>query len=447
MKVKSLNFCGDARRRYHVITSIAAASEELRLKKKKDSELKDRNAARTVGSISKESSRNPIAFQRATFLTPTSRPTIIPKETAARGISAVKSEVIQIRGVDININNKKKFNTVTSVPAPTVVHATPKHLPTPIKSEVKGNFQSRWMAVKYLPDTICGADIIDFLTGIKISEIYCHYGGTELMDVYILFESKAGVDAAMLRNGENISSEITLESDNIPGNKLRRKRIQISASLHRVTPSEASWAKALCMRLQITRKDSIKYFELINNSVPQSLLKISPSIADKKWSKVVTNIIIPSYDEICSYGEHQKKLTATSQIHRYDYHDGAGLYPDIHGIHDNFSFCHVSLDTPHSVDIEGINTPLSEESLPIHGVQSVAPRLAEITVILDELSSVLAGELISSYTTLPCTEKFIGNFNPVLDLIHRMSNMYQCIHTKLKNNRYLYTADCNAPGK
>ena len=107
----------------------------------------------------------------------------------------------------------------------------------------------------------------------------------------------------------------------------------------------------------------------------------------------------------------------------------------------------VSLDTPHSVDIEGINTPLSEESLPIHGVQSVAPSLDEITVILDELSSVLASELISSYTTLPCTEKFIGNFNPVLDLIHRMSNMYQCIHTKLKNNRYLYTADCNAPGK
>ena len=462
--INDLNFCGVAERRYHVIASIGAASEDLRFKRKRESEMKDNKSKESILSIPRvasKSSISPLTAPPTSTIALTTKSNSFPVLRKASIVAvpnigvSVPSVVPKIKVIETSSKKKPISRTSTSLPLP---NQTMKNITN--RSTISSNFQTNWMVISNLPKTVCGSDVKNFLNGLKIQNIYgyYHYGSDDnvinnLMDVYIHFDSKIGVEAAMLRNGENILSEMNViehKSIRILNNTpyIPRNRIKYVTSLNRVKISELPWVLALCMKLKDSQHDCYYHHQKIRATFPVLLLNISPSMADKKWSSSVPSWKCPTSDEICSYTDHQKKVSSsTFQLYKYNYHEDSGLYLDVQLMCDGVGSTGLSGYLSNQQEILN-ETELNESDiLPIYGVRSIIPIYNEINTIISELSLVLSQELISSYSVLSTTEINYSNDNSVLDLAHRMLSVYQSIHEKIKCIRFSYSNTSNISDK
>ena len=447
-----------AARRYHVIASIDVSSQDLRLKRKRESDIKDRKVAKTTlitanglsrNSITKLIDHSPRPTSASTSISPSNSNTspVMMKAPIDSGIMTLSKVTPQIKGVQISNKKKSTSKLLVSLPPPTQVSKNVINRSTISSSSI----QTNWMIISNLPRTVCGADVKSFLNGLKIQNIYgfYHYGSDDnmingFMDVYIHFDSKAGVEAAMLRNGESIIAEMNvLEHKSIlaANNSLYvpRKRVQFVTSLDRVNMSESSWARALCIKLKDSPQDCYYGHQKIRAVFPLSLLIVSPSVADRKWSTALPLWKCPTYDEICSFSDHQKKLISGSLGNRYDYHDYKGLYLDVHTMSDGLGSTGLA-----GFPLEYQEILCKRESMPIYGTQDVIPLFNDVNYLICELSDVISQEIISSYSTSPYTQISDSNNLSILDLAHRMLSIYQNLHDKIKCIRFSYSNTCKS---
>ena len=411
--------------------------------------MKDRKGAKTILITANELSRNSItqlaARSSGPTLVSTSKSNAFPllmKAPIDTGIIPLSKVTPQMKGVEISNKRKTTFKALTSLSPPIQISKNLTNRSTISSSSI----QTNWMIISNLPRTVCGADVRGFLNGLKIQNIYgyYHYESDDnvingFMDVYIHFDSKAGVEAAMLRNGENIIAEMNvIEHKSIlalhTSPYVPRKRVQFMTSLDRVNMSESSWARALCIKLKDSPQDCYYGHQKVRALFPLSLLIVSPSVADKKWSAAVPSWKCPTYDEICSFSDHQKKLTSGSQVNRYDYNVYKGLYLDVHAMDDGIG----------STGLAGFALDYQEicckrESLPIYGTQDIIPLFNEINYLICELSDVLSQEIVSTYSTSPYSPISDSNNLSILDLAHRMLSIYQNLHDKIRCIRYSYS--------
>ena len=459
----NLNFVGIATSRYHVLTSIETASEDLRVKRRRESDAKDSKSTKNVELVSEVSSRNTSEklFVRPT---PTSILDTIPgRKVASFAATASISALNSSKKADDNPKKKPRQKVLPpAVPVPPIPSKR-------VSSRTSGTFKAHahWMVIADLPDTVCGANIREFLEGFTITEIYGYYHyeydsnraqiPNKLIDVYVYFKKKSGLKAAMLRDGESLRVEIEksdADQQGIKGknqknskvddtndekrNSSARKWVNVVASLHHISATEASWAKALSVKLENTLQHCRSHLEKIRSAFPSSLLCVSPLSSDKKWSNAVCSFKPPTQEEICSYSDYQKKIMMTSQIHKYNYHDDGDFYLDVHSMCGGVGYNAMS-GYGNDLRASGVELTSSEELSAIFGVTEIIPILNESKLILDHLSRVTSSELIRSYSSSHCSECSVTSNNCVLDLAHRMTSMFLTIHNKLKCNRYLYS--------
>lgn len=419
-------------------------------------------------------------------------------------INLIKNNTVNNTKNPYQINNSSTANAVKRKRKEAEVHITPLpqivNVRNAISSCVQNNdFEPSWMIITDLPHTTSANDMREFFNGLKIQEIYGYYNHIDkkysnnndnnsknlssvqylsqeeekvytcTLEVYVQFESPSGVDAGMLRNGENIIilAELQNKKKDIKANKSGVKNC-IAASLSRISKVKASWAKAICIKLDNQAGICMKKIDIIQNLFSSLLLSISPSIAIKKWEFYVPSNIYPSANEICSYLDYEKKSNNKLQVSRYDSHIDRGFYIDVHKMNGGISYTGMSGISFNNSDnimkknsfykkndiysysltninyMKGINVNNDSQNHCSNDNDKVSDDNAyqEITSILNELSIIMSETLLESYSMLQYTEKDLIDKainDSILDLIHRMSSMYQFIHSYLKNKTYLYS--------
>lgn len=312
------------------------------------------------------------------------------------------------------------------------------------------NVESQWMVISGLPDFVSGADIKNFLNGLKVSEIYGYYyhnsssssaAASGTLDAYVAFETKSGVSAALLRDGENLfidcHKDNKIASNPSACSRISREKTAFAAHLHRVTSFEASWAKALSVRLENSSPACSANLVSVRSAFLPSLLCSSPAESIKRWLSVVPLDELPLPEEICSYAMHQKKFTGRNKSYRYDYKDSGGLRLDIHQMSGGVSFSGLLGFSCDGAATEDFVAPLLNSGNAIHGAAELNELSVEVSHILDDLGSTMCGALLSRSDT---TTERSSHSDCVLDIAHRMSCMYQFIQGKLHAARYMYKA-------
>lgn len=460
--------------RCHVLSSIGTAGEELRLKRKKESDIRDLNASKSVEIISKVNAK-----KRCPAITLNPHPTITT-DVCTTNVAGVRLPIATNLNNSITVppvyNTVKKRQEMKAVGSGALPHQT-KSLTSRCFKHF-GKLDSHWLVMIDLPDTVSKSVIKGFLSGLKISEMYgcyhhCIYESEEklMTDVYVQFESQAGVEAAMLRNGELIKLEKKMVMNKTAEAVLVAKELPVMdyfvTSLNRVSILEATWAKALCIRLESNSNNCTENMIRLRSIFPLSLLSMSPSAAAEKWLQFVPlgSYLLPN--EIFSYSDNQKKNTVTTAVCRYDYSESRGLYRDIHQMGGDISYAGISgfgasfnTEQSSSKDPSSSNNSLADSrnhsvrdhplndgyidlrKHHIHGIQELCDPLKEISYNLSELSCILSDTLIKSYSTdiysINDSISYVEN-ELVLDLAHRMSHMYQNLYKTIKNKRHIYS--------
>ena len=432
-----LSFCGVAENRFQVITSIENASEDMRLKRKRDSDIKERKSTKTVETLPRAVSRQNTSVN----LVPTLIPKSVPPSRSSRNVRDIAP--IQSIGASVQLNERgvKKIphcKLTTDVYVPPQVTSTRSRC-----SEVTNDFHPNWMVISDVPDSVCGADVSEFLNGLKIKEIFGYYHcdssssgsrvRSSVMDVYVQFESKSGVDAAMLRNGENITAEAHIDSQKSGTRGGSRRRLSFAACLDRVSRGEASWAKALSVNLEFSASNCMTVLECLRVAFPPSLISSTPLESMKKWSAILPKYKFLTPDEIYNHTDHNKKASQSSRVYRYDYHTTDGLYIDTLNIAGAVGLIGHSEASRHDSEEEDSRIPRYQDECSLTQGPSNTVHYKAVKIILEKLSIVLSTALLSSYTTSPAVKSdgFSG-LDSVLDLANRMSNMYQNILTEVK---------------
>lgn len=434
----SLSFCGVATNRYQVITSIENASEVIRLKRQRDSDVKERVSTKTAESLQRAVSRQNTSVN----LISSSVPKSVPPSKSSKNVR----DIAPIQHIGGNLKQSEKgTKKLPSSKVTTDVYLPPQATSTRSRcSKLSDDFHPNWMVISEVPDSVCGADISEFLNGLKIKEIfgYYHYDASSsgsqvpsnMMDIYVQFESKSGVDAAMLRNGENITAEAPMDSQRTCTIGSSRRRVSFAACLDRVSRAEASWAKALSVNLEYSVSHCMTVLESFRSSFPPSLMSLTPLDSLKKWSAIMPKYKFLTPDEIYNHTDHNKKSSQSSRVFRYDYHTTDGLYIDTLNIVGGVGLTGLSeLSRYDSEGDEDSKFPRYQDECSLTQGPSNTTHYMVAKGILEKLSTVLSTALLSSYTTSPVAKSdgFSG-VNSVLDLANRMSNMYQNILSELK---------------
>lgn len=430
-----LGFLGAALSRYQAITSSATAGENLRRKRKQDDDLCERKSTKTVSIASIElpskiaSLGAPLTIASASYSRtkkPTKNSTNLQQSSYTEGDGSLHK----------NGNEKPAVSSSGVSTASSTARS---------QRASSLNQQNQWMLISGLPDSVSGGDIRDFLNGLKVCEIYGYYhyksstadvDGT--LDAYVLFESRSGVSAALLRDGEDLRIDYrrdelrTCKASSL--NNSNKEKIAVAASLHRITFSEASWAKALSVRLENSFSACSANLIAVRSAFPPSLLCTSPSDSTKKWHTVapLNEFLLP--EEVCSYAVHEKKSTGGNKSYRYDYKDSGGLRLDIHQMSGGISFCGLIGFSSNAPTVEKIAVPSLSYTGTIHGAIELSQQEQDVSHILDELGGTISEALLG------LSDETLERSDCVLDFAHRMSCMYQFIHRKIFTARYLYKA-------
>ena len=431
-----LGFCGVAANRYQVITSIENASEVMRLKRKRESDVKESKSTKTVDTLIRTVSRQNTSVNKAS--------TVISKLVPSSSSSRNVRDFIPTQPIGATIKSNEKGNKkLTNCKLTADVFMPPQVSSIRSRSSIVSNdFHPNWMVITEVPDSVCGEDVSDFLNGLKIKEIfgYYHYDTSSeppvpstVMDIYVQFESKSGVDAAMLRNGENITAEAHIDPKKAGITGGGRRRLSIAACLDRVSRSEASWAKALSINLEFSFLDCMTVLETLRTAFPSSLISLTPADSMKKWSAILPKYKFLTPDEIYNHTDHNKKASQSSRLYRYDYNITDGLYTDSINISGGIGLLGLPKLSKCDSTVENTRPSRYQDECSLTHGSSNAIHYEDARDILEKLAVVLSATLLSTYSTSPVVKcDGFSAVDTVLDLAHRMSNMYQNILTELE---------------
>ena len=221
---------------------------------------------------------------------------------------------------------------------------------------------------------------------------------------------------------------------------------KFSTNISRIHHAEASWAKALCVRLDDTAVKCQETWSILNDHLPSNILIQHPRQALLRWENVLKGYVLPSPDEIVSYDEHHRLRDHTSMIYRYDYTSVGGFYdPYVEqswGSGYVNQLCHASSSSSfpgtNTEELQRNDSGNNTSTDSTHGNVTLHGDYEEIVAILDKLSSVLSSSLILSLTG-DDTEKQRKAQCIVCDHIHRMLGIYQRIHHILWMRRFAYS--------
>ena len=416
-------FVGIAEKRYTVKSSYEVVSQDIRQKTKGEQEAKEQHRSHFMTKID------------------TSRAV----QTVNVGLSSSSSSSSS------GITGKKRSGASSDThlaSSPDRKAPTTATQPTPHDT----NDEPRWIVIRDLPKSTTASDIRTFLSGLKVFDIFaCVNMAGDGKDVYVQFEKQAGADMGVVRNGETIviaaerkrtSQSSRPRTANTTSNDDTDGCSKFSAHIYRTHHEEASWAKALCVRLDDTVIKCQETLSILNDYLPSNLLSQHPRLALSRWGDVLKGCVLPTPDEIVSYDEHHRLRDHTSIVYRYDYTPVKGFYDSYvdqswGGGYVNQLF-DASLPGLHTEAQLHLSSVTNAPTDPSYGNVSLHSDYEEITTILNKLSSVLSTSLILPFTG-EVSEKQRKAQGIVCDHVHRMIGIYQRIHHFLWTKRYAYS--------
>ena len=428
-----LTFCGVAANRYQVITSIEAASEDLRQKRKREFSIREKNATKSVDTAPKRFTKktNLLDLKPVFTITPAAQSTSTRAETCP-----------------VTKTGKKFISTLPaelSAPFSVLTHEVPS-----LKScSDSGDYQLHWAIIAKLPCTVCRDDVCEFLIGLKLRSVYAYYYSevfssyailpSNLMDVYVQFDTEVGINAALLRRGESFHATVSADYieagiDNARPHKKNTRIKIVGADLRRVTFSEALWAEGLSLKLDGSFSKCQANLNLVKLSFPHYLFSTNPMDSLKKWDTVSQSSKCHAIDELNDLLKAPQVKSLSSSASRGTNYEINGLHLDKYQSYCSAGFTGMSC-VSHIADyrcdptttLENFNTDVEL----VH-VRNAAEQ--EAAQILKDLSVVLSDALLSSYSTIELKDAIVlRDTQLILDLAHRMSKVYLQILGTLKD--------------
>ena len=429
-----LTFCGVAANRYQVITSIEAASEDLRQKRKREFSIREKNATKSVDTAPKRFTKktNLLDLKPVFTITP-----------AAQSKTSTRAETCPVTKT-----GKKFISTLPaelSAPFSVLTHEVPS-----LKScSDSGDYQLHWAIIAKLPCTVCRDDVCEFLIGLKLRSVYAYYYSevfssyailpSNLMDVYVQFDTEVGINAALLRRGESFHATVSADYieagiDNARPHKKNTRIKIVGADLRRVTFSEALWAEGLSLKLDGSFSKCQANLNLVKLSFPHYLFSTNPMDSLKKWDTVSQSSKCHAIDELNDLLKAPQVKSLSSSASRGTNYEINGLHLDKYQSYCSAGFTGMSC-VSHIADyrcdptttLENFNTDVEL----VH-VRNAAEQ--EAAQILKDLSVVLSDALLSSYSTIELKDAIVlRDTQLILDLAHRMSKVYLQILGTLKD--------------
>lgn len=331
------------------------------------------------------------------------------------------------------------------------ISALPSSSTTFKKCPDSGDFKLNWGVIARLPCTVCRDDVSEFLIGLKIRSVYAYYYSevfssdlvlqSNLMDIYVQFESEVGINAALLRQGEHFHATVSADSietalDSAKIHKKSMKRKPASADLRRVTSAEAFWAKSLSLKLDASFSKCQANLSLVKISFPHYLFSTNPLDCLRKWGRFTQgSIFIPS-DELHDLLDlPQKKSVSSSTTFRgASYSEINGLHLDKYQAFCSAGFTGISCISP--IASHKFDTIIAQDDMNsnLELNLSLNKAIQEATQILEDLSVVSSNALLSSYSTNAIKDTTdLREPQTILELAHRMSKVYLYILSNIKH--------------
>lgn len=425
------DYVGVAEKRYTVKSSYEVVSQDIRQKSKVEQETKEQHRSHFMSNI--HTSRT---AQTVDVGLPSNS-----NSNSSSAISGKKRSGATLPDTHFASSPNRKAATKT-------INSSSHH---------DIDCEPRWIVIRDLPKSTTSNDIRSFLSGLKVFDIFASKGtiAGDGKDVYVQFEKQAGADMGIVRHGETIS--IAAERKRASQNLRQRTANtmchddtdgKFSTHIYRIHHAEASWAKALCMRLDDTAVKCQETWSILNDHLPSNLLKQHPRQALLRWENVLKGYVLPSPDEIVSYDEHHRLRDHSSMIYRNDYTSVGGFYdPYVEqswGCGYVNQLCNASSSSFPCANTEelqrnvlGNNTSNSTDSL--HGNVMLHGDYEEIVTILDKLNSILSTSLLLPFTAGDDSGKQRKIQCIVCDHVHRMIGIYQRVHHILWIRRFAYS--------
>ena len=314
-----------------------------------------------------------------------------------------------------------------------------------------GDYQLHWAIIAKLPCTVCRDDVCEFLNSLKLKSVYGYYYSevfssvsilpSNLMDVYVQFESEVGINAALLRRGESFHATVSADYTEVgldnPRPHKKNTRIKIvEADLRRVTFSEALWAECLSLKLDGSFSKCQANLNLVKVSFPHYLFSTNPMDSLKKWGTVTQSSKFHTINEFSDFLKAPQKKSLSSSALRGTNYEINGLHLDKYQSYCSAGFTGMSCVShiaDYRCDLTTSPENFNADVVLDHG-RSAAEQ--EATQILNDLSVVLSDALLSSYSTIEVKDAIVlRDTHLILDLANRMSKVYLYIIGTLK--------DCN----
>jgi hypothetical protein len=443
---------GVAHRRFHVISSLDAVTQDLRRKARNDLVEKEKHQTIPLPLDDAEAAGHDAAALGGTGGGRRKRPSGTLSLEALPLPSPSTSPSKSTRGAAAAAGfAKKPFAVAIEVP-------------------------STWVVVRDLPAAVTAADVRDFFGGLHVKGVYVFYaspgagagagggvGGGGTADVYVDFETKAGAEQAAARSGERM----TFRAD--PRRRSAGKGAQprtssggpVAADVRTVALKEASWAKALGIRLEDTAARCEEALAAVRRHLPETLQGLRPAAAAARWDAVFGGshgAPLPLPDEIVTYHEHQVMRSSSSHVYRHDYSAVGGFFdPPVsfawaggYGMH-----LSVAARPPGAVRPPA---PAYGALGPLHGDVALHAAYAEVEDTLGQLAAVLCGAMAAAAAVAAAgtaaaagagagTEKGSAEAEAaeaeqraqlvVCDSVHRMVGIYQHVHHELMRRRFV----------
>lgn len=357
----------------------------------------------------------------------------------------MKAEICPIEKAGKKVVRKLPVETSAPISAFPKISTTLKSCPD------SGDFKLNWAVIARLPCTVCRDDVCEFLNGLKIRSVYAYYYSevfssdlvlpSNLMDIYVQFESEVGINAALLRQGEHFHATVSADYieaglDTAKLHKKNMKRKVVSANLRRVTSSEAIWAKSLSLKLDGSFSKCQANLSLVKISLPHYLFSTNPLESLKKWGSLTRGSMFLPVDELHDLLDQpqKKSVSSCSTFRGANYSEINGLHLDKHQAFCSAGFTGMSCISPiasHNFDLVTAQDDLNS-SLELNLNRNKA--VQEATQILEDLSVVSSNALLSSYSTNAIKDtRDLREPQTILELVHRMSKVYLYILSNFKN--------------
>ena len=434
---------GFADRRFHVISSLDVVTQDMRRKARDDLVEKQKHQAIQLpldGAAAAATGHDVVRRKRSIgVLLPEPPP---PPLSASSSSSSAASPPKGTRGATVLA--KKPFAVAIEAP-------------------------STWVVLHDLPASVTAVDVRAFFRGLHIKGAYIFYASptsgaafaaaATAADVYVDFETKAGAEQAAARCGERMTFRADPRRRSV-GSGVGTGLVQaqtpsrgpLAADVRPVASAEASWAKALGIRLEDTAARCEEALMAVRRHLPGALQGLRPAAAHARWDALfggAAGAPVPPPDEIVAHHEHQRMLGSSSHVYRHDYSPVGGFFdpPFALAWAGGYGMTLALAARPPAGALcpPGVPTYGTGTAGPLHGDATLHPAYVEVEDTLGQLGAVLCAAVVGgnggSRTGAGADATEVAEEEQraqlvVCDTVHRMIGIYQHLHHDLMKRRF-----------